>query len=112
MLSERELLHTGVAIFHVFIHPLPLCPLLWPNITSGGWKNNSKTMVVQEENCAVKISDQSQPIRMNQQWTSSQEALRDESPKRTKDTKNIGAIYSAGLLVAEGHEKGLPIRLT
>lgn len=77
-----------IPCFHPSSLSLPLCPLLWPNIMSGGWKNNSKTMVVQVENCAVKISNQSQPIRMNLQWTCSQETLRDESPKRTKDTKN------------------------
>ncbi len=70
-------------------------------------------MVVDVENCAVKISDQSQLIRMNLEWTCSQETLRDESPKAQKDSKNTdGAICSARLLVAEGHEKRLPIRLT
>ena len=68
MLSEQASPHC--CLLHVFIHSLSLSlslslsvcvalfPLLGPNITSGGWKHESKTLVVREENCAVKISDQ------------------------------------------------------
>lgn len=82
--------------FHPFSLSLPLCRLLWPNIMSGGWKNKSKTMVVKVENCAVKISDQFQPIRMNLQWTCSRETLRDDTTKgqRTLRIQKVTGLYA------------------
>ena len=54
-----------IPCFHLFSLSLPLYPLCWPNITRGGWKNKSKTVVT----LCCEVSDQTQPITMNLQWT-------------------------------------------
>lgn len=98
-----------IPCFHLFSLSLPLYPLRWPNITSGGWKNKSKTVFI----LCCEVSDQTQPITMNLQWTAGNFAR--WLSKRSEGTKNIDkdqVMCFAEPIAAYDHGKWFPIRLT